>query len=167
MPPLPPYPELVTKLSSVVVNHPDKRSASAYVQALLQLNVKERRYATDEYGTKCNFYVHDVLHVMGYPVPFMLARDYIKFWRKAEGPVKPMVFQDALINASCGCPTVFGLLEPDNQHSHVGVVLPQRTAVKLGDLIVANVGASNFYGRSLRWAVALKDLPRVEFFGAP
>lgn len=164
---LPPYPELVTKLTTIKVNQPKQRSASKYVQSLLQLPVSDARYARDDNGTKCNYYVHDVLHVMGYPVLFQLARDYIKAWRKGEMAMQQMVIQDAVMSANMGCPTVFGLLEPDHKHSHVGVVLPQAPTVIPADLLVSNVGVSIFYGRSMRWAIPSQSLSLVEFFGAP
>lgn len=157
---------MVTKLTTIQVNHPDHRSVSSYVRTLLQLPVSDPRYAVDVHGTKCNFYVHDVLHVMGYPVAFMLAHDYIKLWRLAGGPLQPMGHHDAIANANLGCPTVFALLEPDDKHSHVGIVLPQTPPAVLADTLVSNVGSSVFYGRSMRWAIGAKDLARVEFFGA-
>lgn len=164
---LPPYPEAVTKLTTIKVNNPKERSKEKYVQTLLQLPVSDRRYARDGYGTKCNYYVHDVLHVMGYPVAFMLARDYIRMWRLTGSFLQPMVLQDAIMNANLGCPTIFTLLEPEHEHSHVGIVLPQPSTGDIAQLQVTNVGVSNFYGRSLVWAVSRTDLPRVEFFGAP
>lgn len=163
---LPPYPELVTKLTTVKVNHPDNRSASAYVAAVLQLPVSDNRYQRDEFGTKCNFFGVDVLHVMGYPVAHMRAKGLIRLWRLAGGPIIRMVIQDALSNANLGCPTLFGLEEP-GETWHVGVVLPQPPTLKVEDLMVANVGARNFYGRQLKYAVQADDLKRVEFFGAP
>lgn len=165
---LPPYPRLVTELTTIKTNQPDNRSASAYVKAVLQLPVSDARYARDEYGTKCNFYVHDVLHVMGYPVPFMRAREYIDNWRSASKYMQRMVIQDAILNAACGCPTIAALrVTPDDKSSHVMVVLPQPATTSPGDLLIANVGASNFYGRTMRWAIAAKDLAQVEFYGAP
>lgn len=164
---LPPYPQLVTSIPTIKTNHPDNRSASAYIQAVLQLPVKDPRYARDQWGTKCNYFVHDFLHVMGYPVTFMLAKEYIDRWRVGEMSMVRMVLEDVITNANLGCPTVGGLREPDGQHSHVFVVLPQPATVKLHDLLIANVGVTNFYGRSLAWAIQGKDLDRVELFGAP
>lgn len=163
---LPPYPRLVTELTTIKVNQQTKRSKGAYVTHVLQLDVHDGRYAKDEYGTKCNFYVHDVLHVMGYPVEYRLARQYLDDWR-ASSYMQPMVIEDAIHNANIGCPTVFGIREPDGLHSHVGVVLPQDPYSTLADLLVANVGASNFYGRPLRWAVAKARLLDVQLWGAP
>lgn len=166
---LPPYPKLVTTLQSIKTNHPDNRSASSYVAAILQLPVSDPRYQRDPeppHATKCNFFTVDVLHVMGYPVGWMRAKGLIKLWRLNGGPLQKMVIQDAVSNANLGCPTVFGLEEP-GETWHVGVVLPQVATVNPADLLVANVGATNFYGRQLKYAVRKEDLSRVEFFGAP
>lgn len=165
---LPPYPKLVTTNTNVKVNQPQERSPEAYVSHILQLDVRDRRYARDEYGTKCNFYTMDVLHVMGYPVPLnQRAKALIMSWRAGQGPVMPMVIQDAVKNAQLGCPTVFGLEDPDSETWHVGVILPQGMPVTIGDLLVSNVGAINFYGRQLRYAVPRNRLGQVECFGAP
>lgn len=164
---LPPYPELVTKMTNIKVNHQTNRSASAYIQAVLQLPVRDPRYAKDQWGTKCNYFVHDFMHVMDYPVTFMLAKEYIDRWRLGEMSMLRMVLEDAITNANMGCPTVGGLREPDGHHSHVFVVLPQPATIKIHDLIIANVGVSNFYGRTLAWAIRKEDLDRVELFGAP
>ena len=169
---LPVYPDRVTKNKNILVNHPDNRSPENYVKHLLQLPVTDPRYAkrdvtgdgVDE--TFCNQYVIDALDVMGYSYPWMRAKQLITLWREGQGPMVKMVIQDAVTNANMGCPTIFAL---DNSGPtwHVGIVLPQPPVVKLQDLIVANVGASNFYGRQLVYGVKRTDVPRVELYGAP
>lgn len=170
---LPPFPQPVRTMSNkLLVNHPANRSAENYVKHVLQLPVTDPRYTPrDVTGdgkdeTFCNVYVLDMLAVMGYSYPLMKAKSLITLWRDSKGPMQAMVIQDAITNANMGCPTVFGL-DSDSPTWHVGVVLPQPPTINVGDVVVANVGRTNFYGRQLRYAVKKEDLIRVEFFGAP
>ena len=166
---LPPYPRRVTELPSIKVNRADQRSASAYVQAVLQLPISDRRYLRDQYGTKCNFFTIDVTHVMGYDEKFRRAKDIIKEWRANFGPTSiiKMVLQDAITNANMGCPTFAGVDVPGSDTDHVMVVLPQPPTTRAGEVVIANVGATNFYGRQLKYAVPKALLAQVEFFGGP
>lgn len=162
-----PYPELVTREPRIKVYGPDARSPSNYVKALHQLPVTDMRYLPDQYGTKCNFLVHDVQHVMGYPVQYRLARQYIDDWNMSGSPIIKMVIQDAITNANLGCPTFFGLREPDDKHSHVGVVLPQNPTIDAAEVLVMQAGRVNFYGRQLKYAVSSARCADVQWFGGP
>lgn len=162
---LPPYPRLVTELTTVKVNHPDNRSKEAYVRALLQLPVVDPRYAKDKYGTKCNFLGHDVMHVMGYPVDWMVANQYLKWMRLGGSPFSRMVIQDAIHNANLGCPT-FGMLY-EEPHGHMTVVLPQSETTDPAEVLIAQAGAVNFYGRQMRYGVPRAQCAAVEWYGAP
>lgn len=162
---LPVYPNEVTSNLSLKRNSLGNRSPEQYVKVLLQLPVVDPRYQRDKFGTKCNFFVRDFLLLMGIELPHALATQHIKSWSLPGSPLQPMVIQDAVSNANWGSPTVFGLLE-ETGHSHVGVVLPQTPVNSPSELLIANVGASNFYGKTLPYAVPKAKLSLVRYFGA-
>lgn len=163
---LPPYPRLVTELPVIKVNHPDHRSAEAYVKALLQLPLSDPRYAKDEWGTKCNYYGHDCLHVMGYAVPFMRAHEYIKWLRAGPKPFQRMVLHDIVENANMGCPSL-AMYPTPTPPAHMMVVLPQEMPTDAGELLIAQAGKVNFYGRQMKYAVGSASVGKVEYYGAP
>lgn len=166
---LPPYPTRVSSLPDLqkVASSPGARSQLAYIKTVLALPVSDDRYRTDQFGTKCNFFLTDVLELNGYQLPFMLANDILQ---KAEvgqyGFFKRMEMAQALMNASNGSPTFAGLEELP--HGHVVVVLPTAPSTDdPGNAFVAQAGASNFAGGRMARSWLAKDLPNVRFYGAP
>lgn len=153
----------------LVVNLATKRSAEAYVKTLLQLPLRDPRYRKDQYGTWCNLYVHDGLRLLDILSERALAYDLIERWRRPhnQDSMVKMVLQDAIKNASLGCPTVGALQEPKDEHSHVFFVLPQPATTRPWEVLIAQAGLTNFWGRQLVYAVPTNKVARVEWFGAP
>lgn len=170
---LPKYPAEVIQNTDIQTSPPLERSPENLVKLILQLVLTDPRYQIDRFGTKCNFFVHDFVWVMGYKWPHLVANsiaanlDKLPVVHHPEfGAWQRMVWQDAVKNANLGCPTI-GYLESPQGHGHVVVVLPQVPPTNAGDVLIAQAGKSNFYGRQLRWAWKELDIPRVKFAGAP
>lgn len=136
------------------------------VACLLQLKVAtDPRYAKDGYGTKCNFYVMDFMHVMGYPIRSMRAHEYIDSWRKGEQPmIAQLTLKNAVEWANAGHPTIACL--QSTPPAHVMVVLPQDAILDPAELLISQAGVVNFYGRQMKYGVGSKRAPDVEYYGA-
>lgn len=163
---LPEWPKEVTTLTNIKVNKLSERSQESYVKHLLQLPVVDPRYQRDQYGTKCNFYVRDCLRVLGYELPPMLANDMVKEFSQSRHGFQPSSLLEAINNANQGRPTVAG--RRDMPHGHVVMVLPHpEFNGHREDVLVAQAGAINFYGRQLTYSWPRHMLKYVEFFTAP
>jgi hypothetical protein len=160
---LPPYPQSILAGTGLTISR--ERSPEAYVKAILSLPVDDPRYIRDIHGTKCNFFVRDVLELLGIHTPPLLANDLLADMREGKYGFQKMLIQDALINAAAGCPTVAGL--EDHPHGHVVMVLPTATTILRHDVMVAQAGAVNFYGKPMAYSWARPQLAEVAFFGAP
>lgn len=168
MGPLPP-PELEVNSDSLIRVYGLPRSPERYVKSVLQLPIHDVRYVKNHLGTFCNRYVHDCCLVLGVPLPrengwAMLANVMIDYMAQSNQGWQKMVWQDAVSNALYGRPTVVGLSVPFG-HGHVAIVLPAQ-AYNEKDILVAQAGATNFYGRSIGRGFGSR-LENVVYFGRP
>jgi hypothetical protein len=162
---LPPLNQSILSHPGILTNTAVNRAASEYVKMILQLVLTDPRYQKDKNGTKCNILAEDLLNVMGVETERRLANDHVMLWRKGMLGAQKMVIEDAVNNANLGCPTIAALVE--QPHGHLMVVLPQPAVGATADLLIAQAGASNFYGRQMAYGVQRKDCPQVELFGWP
>jgi hypothetical protein len=159
------YPREVTEQTELAINDKLRRSTDAYVKTILQLPIDDPRYIRDQYGTKCNFFVRDVLRLMGVILPPLTADSMIRDFQAGKYGFQKMLIQDALTNAWLGSPTVAGL--PELPHGHVVMVLPTPATIDRKQVMVAQAGATNFFGKPMTYSWPVHQLQFVEFFGAP
>lgn len=162
---LPPLNQSILSHPGILTNTAVNRAASEYVRMILQLVLTDPRYQKDKNGTKCNILGEDLLNVMGVETERRVANDHVMLWRKGIMNATKMVIQDAVNNANLGCPTLAALVE--QPHGHLMIVLPQVPTTAPQDLLIAQAGTANFYGRQMAYGVQRKDCPQVEYFGWP
>lgn len=161
-PPLPDFElEVAPPLAITLVRTPEE-----YVRSLLQLDVKDPRYAKSKMGTRCNWLVHDGALCLGVPMPRvhgwpMLANDMQGYWADPANGWQAMVWQDAVMSANLGYPTVTSRKEEG--HGHTSWVLPCNPQ-EIRDVMTMQAGGSNFYGRQIVYGYGT-DLSKVLFFG--
>ncbi len=163
-PPLPDWPlEVIPQCRVSMVRTPEQ-----YIRTLLQLDVLDHRYLKGPLGTRCNWYVHDGLLLMGRGIERkdgwpLKANDMQQYFIENSATWQRMQWQDAVMSAGLGYPTVATLKEPG--HGHVAFVLPSSPTNEM-NIMTAQAGADNFYGREIIHGFGSK-LAQVIYFGCP
>ncbi len=165
---LPTLPSFELEVVPPLTVYKGPRTPERYVKGLLQLDVHDPRYVKSKLGTRCNWYVHDALTVLGVPLPRvdgwpMLANKMVDYWRKEQDGWQRMCWQDAVSSALLGYPTVACMQE--EKHGHVAMVLPAN-AEKQKDIFTSQAGGDNFYGKAIVYGFGM-ELKWVEYFGCP
>ncbi len=136
------------------------RSRKHYLDAIASLRVESnpkylRRDITGDGlpETFCNFFLTDATHLLGCPVPLMLATAQIEWLESYAGRAEGWHECDeskAGHAAEAGHPTVAAWANPSGFHSHVALVVPKADGAPGHGLHIAQAGRHNYANTELQ-----------------